>query len=357
MVQGLHQRELLTPLFAAPSLLVLTMPQYRILKKAIGKAEAEIDAVEVAQQEERDGQVRTRSPIQIEAPAADPSSRANRDLERGMEADGEADDESVRGKTSNPPPMSPLDSQISRRSSNYSRTSRIVPGETDTQGTDAPLFKISARPAPPLHRGQRSILDTLTLPKRRRETLVEFDINSLGPQCRRFFTLLDRELDKVSTFYGDREEGAVKRFEELSSQWKELADHKQAFKVVYLGVAQGVTKLMGLSQAFRTREMATPTLLAPFVARVPASFQLPGSGLVRRTLAQRTPRSEELPSTTSGSSLPSKPLEPAFTHKPEDYGSAKSKLKLASALIPSAVLLVLTTSFVQHSNTTGVWAC
>jgi hypothetical protein len=35
--------------------------------------------------------------------------------------------------------------------------------------------------------------------------------------------VLDRELDRVSSFYADREEDAIKRFELLSLQWKELA--------------------------------------------------------------------------------------------------------------------------------------
>lgn len=233
MVESILEREFLPPLSLLPSLLALTLPQYRTLKKAIGKAEAEVDEAEARRQEEVLGEGRSRSPTQMEGAAAGlDRSGASRDLERGLEEEeGDADDESVRGKTSVPPPMSPLDSQISRRSSHYSRTSRTV-GETDTQGTEAPLFKSSARP-PPLHRGQRSILDTLTLPKLRRDTLVEFDLNCLGHQCRRFFTLLDRELDKVSSFYGEREEAAIRRFEELSEQWKELADHKKEFQVSF----------------------------------------------------------------------------------------------------------------------------
>jgi len=42
-------------------------------------------------------------------------------------------------------------------------------------------------------------------------------------QSRRFFALLDRELERVSGFYADREAEASKRYEELSAQWRELA--------------------------------------------------------------------------------------------------------------------------------------
>lgn len=47
--------------------------------------------------------------------------------------------------------------------------------------------------------------------------------DAVPPASRKFFAILDRELDKVDTFYQDRESEAIKRFEELSVQWKELA--------------------------------------------------------------------------------------------------------------------------------------
>lgn len=52
--------------------------------------------------------------------------------------------------------------------------------------------------------------------------------------CRRFFTLLDRELEKVSAFYQEREDEAVKRFNDLAVQWKELQAHRKAFEVRFL---------------------------------------------------------------------------------------------------------------------------
>lgn len=53
---------------------------------------------------------------------------------------------------------------------------------------------------------------------------------TLPPQNRRFFVILDRELDRIDGFYGDRLRDAEKRFGELEAQWLELAEHKRAFK-------------------------------------------------------------------------------------------------------------------------------
>jgi hypothetical protein len=53
----------------------------------------------------------------------------------------------------------------------------------------------------------------------------------LPDSCKRFFVILDRELERVQGFYGEREENAVKQFQELSSQWMELRRHKAEFQV------------------------------------------------------------------------------------------------------------------------------
>lgn len=54
---------------------------------------------------------------------------------------------------------------------------------------------------------------------------------SLSPQCKRFFDILDKELDRVADFYAEREEEAVKRFQELELNWKQLTAHKMEFRV------------------------------------------------------------------------------------------------------------------------------
>lgn len=53
----------------------------------------------------------------------------------------------------------------------------------------------------------------------------------LPPTCKKFFALLDRELERVEAFYKERENEAIKRFDDLQSQWKELSAHKVEFQV------------------------------------------------------------------------------------------------------------------------------
>ncbi|KAJ9120852.1 hypothetical protein QFC22_002786 [Naganishia vaughanmartiniae] len=46
---------------------------------------------------------------------------------------------------------------------------------------------------------------------------------------RRFFTVLDAELEKVEAFYHERESDAIRRSHELQAQLKELAEHRRVF--------------------------------------------------------------------------------------------------------------------------------
>ncbi|KAK4056864.1 Xenotropic and polytropic retrovirus receptor 1 [Microbotryomycetes sp. JL221] len=125
---------------------------------------------------------------------------------------------------------------------------------------------------------------------------------------KRFIDTIEGELARVAQFYESREADAVRRFEELSAQWQELQDHKKDF------------------QAFRAREMQPPQVLNPIFQRMSA---IPGSTLVRRTLVHRAPPK------TKGT-LPYVPREDQakkrnLVHgRPEEYISAKAKLKLAT---------------------------
>lgn len=56
-------------------------------------------------------------------------------------------------------------------------------------------------------------------------------LNLLPPACRKFFTRLDREIDRVEEFYGAREADALRRYAQLAAQWKELANHKKELEV------------------------------------------------------------------------------------------------------------------------------
>jgi hypothetical protein len=53
-------------------------------------------------------------------------------------------------------------------------------------------------------------------------TLAEVS-ERIPPQSKKFFKLVDKELVKVESFWDDRMDHALQRYEELSQQWKELA--------------------------------------------------------------------------------------------------------------------------------------
>ncbi|GJN89321.1 hypothetical protein Rhopal_002301-T1 [Rhodotorula paludigena] len=161
----------------------------------------------------------------------------------------------------------------------------------------------------------------------------------LTPQCRRFFTLLDRELERVTGFYADREEEAVRRFQQLRAQWDELANHKKEF------------------QAFRERELHPPAFVSSLFPKRTHVPHLPGTHIVRRTLAQRSKAVEDEDDVvandarrkrvsvdvngdaraehSSGESddADDEGIEQRvkFRHRrPEEYTNARSKLKLAT---------------------------
>lgn len=51
------------------------------------------------------------------------------------------------------------------------------------------------------------------------------------PQSKRFFHLLDRELDRVCSFYAEREDEYQRRFDELRLNWQQLKDHREIHHV------------------------------------------------------------------------------------------------------------------------------
>lgn len=242
--------------------------QYRALKKIITKAGIELEegALPVGEGEE-----------------AAAAGGDERDLERGIaddEDDGIDSDDQVHQTPRSSPPLpsrwppspssivppplastsrdggAPLESGFTHRSDSDKGDSDI-PTEY-TNGTDrALLSRIQSRASAtqptrdgPVRRDSTGLLRQMTA--KRMESLITGvgDVNPkrwrkgyspaldlkellpiLPPQCRRFFIVLDRELDKVEDFYKEREKDAVKRFEELKSQWSELADHKKEFQV------------------------------------------------------------------------------------------------------------------------------
>ncbi|SCZ99268.1 BZ3500_MvSof-1268-A1-R1_Chr3-1g05915 [Microbotryum saponariae] len=130
------------------------------------------------------------------------------------------------------------------------------------------------------------------------------------PVSRRFFGLMDDELERVSSFYADREAEAFARFEELSGQWKELQSHRKEY------------------QELRAREAP----LFPIINHVPP--MMPGSKLIRRGLAVGGARhsSHAQDGTVDGEApVPGGSPRTRFVHnRPEQYRDARSKLKLAT---------------------------
>ncbi|GAA5941117.1 hypothetical protein JCM1841_003062 [Sporobolomyces salmonicolor] len=345
---------------------------YRQLKKQIGRAEDELSEIDEGNPPSGGTGLPQRKKSKDHVPKRPLLGReeieAARDLERGREGDTVADvvDEGAkesearpRGDAGRPPTLpeqagsrfspvsSPLASPGVSHTSDFSREhsdethhtdTRLVPTRSNASGqsrrpssrhSSTDLFKAGDRFKPAAQQN---------LKRWRPGFSPDIDLaeitQRLPHQCRRFFTLLDRELEKVEGFYADREGEMLKRFEELSAQWQELANHKKEY------------------QEFRSRELHAPQVLTSILPRrAPA---LPGTSLIRRTLASRSPDSA-LPSgnghaTTDdrrrngarpspngtgeaagdrGAKLPR--TRKAYMHgRPEDYTKARSRLKLAT---------------------------
>ncbi|GAA6063122.1 hypothetical protein JCM10212_002325 [Sporobolomyces blumeae] len=338
---------------------------YRALKKQIGRSEEELLELEAgnAENEDRSANPRKNAPKPREQPghqSTSPSEDAGDagpidvdtpqdDLEsgRGAESD-DADDERARRvrrngsygadsaassaavKTASAIRPSPL-----RRNSALSSSSRERSDETTRTNTRL----VSKPPADKVDKtiGRRTSTDKFRTgerfrsddPTRRKwrfgltpQDSLEDVLDKCPPQSRRFFKLLDRELDKVNAFWEDRQQEAIDRYDALGEQWKELADHKKEF------------------QALRPREYHAPRVLKAVLPKH-AHF-LPGSNLVRRTLASRG----HSPTDEGGHSSelehhqrdgdrktpePTARQKAALRHgRPEEYSQARSKLKLAT---------------------------
>ncbi|PRQ69785.1 SPX domain-domain containing protein [Rhodotorula toruloides] len=367
---------------------------YRKLKKQIGRAEEELfdidsggigetgeageDVRETAQDDERRAgsarrlQRQTSSSAAPEAVEEDGVAEAanGRDLERGS-SENDDDDEptspsshnkrsqnsssrAVKSRQSQPPASTPP------HSPGLSSSSHEHVSDT-TQNTDRPLVtrkessksgislkqQTSEQPLTQRHTRRFSTSKPAQGPRGqdgrwRKGLKSNMELSEvyerIPPQCRRFFTLLDRELERVTSFYADRETEATKRFEQLDAQWKELANHKKEF------------------QAFRERELHPPQFVTSILPKRGHLPNVPGSHLVRRTLAHRRRQLADAAHMGNGDQ-PERRLsgesedsherggdehagdaddegtarEQVFKQvRPEDYTNARSKLKLAT---------------------------
>ncbi|GAA5851252.1 hypothetical protein JCM8547_004184 [Rhodosporidiobolus lusitaniae] len=355
---------------------------YRQLKKQIGRAEEELIRLDEGDEEKdpglegagarREGRREERAKEARNGGGGERGEQRERDLERGRGSE-EADDETAspheEGRPRPSRPVSPLSvssaphdpahsplaspglSQVSDGSRNHSdetgTTSRPLV-RTLSRSSKHSLAAAAAHVARPTKNlvsrpsQQDRKKDSPRGPNRRwREGLspnmeLEELYEHLSPQCRRFFTLLDRELERVTQFYADREHEAEKRFDELSAQWKELANHKKEF------------------QAHRGGDCAQPNFVSSFLPKHAHLPPVPGSNLVRRAVGQRSNKGRQQVEASrngrrmSASSVESRgheggerngfqphdaqEVKPSpFKHgRPEEYSNARSKLKLAT---------------------------
>ncbi|GAA5999027.1 Syg1p [Rhodotorula paludigena] len=294
------------------------------------------------------------------------------DLERGRsdEDEDEQNDATLASSARHPPRRENGQSGSRAPSVNNKRPVSPLPSpdhssslgdplSDDTQHTGRPLVQAARKPATSpqgdrhtdLSHGSTSPIKRLssqpTRLDQRRRWREGFSPNMdlpelfehMTPQCRRFFTLLDRELERVTGFYADREEEAVRRFQQLRAQWDELANHKKEF------------------QAFRERELHPPAFVSSLFPKRTHVPHLPGTHIVRRTLAQRSKavededdgvanearrkrvsvnvngdaRAEHSNGESDDADDEGIEQRAKFRHRrPEEYTNARSKLKLAT---------------------------
>ena len=412
---------------------------YRQLKKQIGRAEQELLAMDAGDAEDSSAGVEEESGPEaslaaIEADrkraAAARGARAaaqgaaagpnlhevgvvrsrNRDVERGLDAldDDDDDEQDTTVKPAESPAEGP-ERGFSSRSSHYASPalsptfsqgrSELSPehDSDDTQGTGQALIRESPADAgakndsPPVTR-KRSFSrpkpptrDFSSPAKRKWRTgfspgmsLRELQ-EAMPKQSRRFVKMLDRELERVSGFYADREGEAVERYEQLSAQWRELVSTCRGCFLSALAIAI-LTSCCPADhkkefQAFRQRELQPPQIVSSILPKHAHLPNVPGVGLVRRTLAQRKVQarngyehndegrghdsaaghksrrfSSESQYSNGHADGPAPKADrdsdaddeahdaqPVYRHgRPEDYTNARSRLKLASALLTFA---------------------
>ncbi|GAA5878523.1 hypothetical protein JCM16303_002109 [Sporobolomyces ruberrimus] len=341
---------------------------YRQLKKQIGRAEDELlemdeanygaggsEPVRKPKTPRRQTTDSTTSvPVPVHAP--DDYQAHENDLERGAVAEDSDDADDERIPVSKSPESydrgqhfpAPDDTKSTgsqrppsiRRLSGLSASSREHSDETTKSGTNlVPKPTVSRKPSksrlmrasgdmlkPTMDR-MKSDSEKPTLRKWRfgltpQDSLEEV-IDRIPPQSKRFFKLADKELEKVGAFWGDRMEQALARFEELSQQWEELANHKKAY------------------QASQSVELHAPKALKSVLPK--HAHSIPGSNLVRRTFAKSPGPSSTSPEVEDDASATQKGApemerdnsnakqRAALNHgRPEEYTQARSKLKLAT---------------------------
>ena len=151
-------------------------------------------------------------------------------------------------------------------------------------------------------------------------------LEQLPPGSRKFFTVLDREFDRVSEFYGARELDAVRRYKNLEDQWKALEEHKREYQVSShpRSSPRFETDDSSLAQEYQANGVTQPKILIPIVAPIVAPFQRSSSGLKKRSTSSRKITDD------SPSDAPAGKTTHFARSRPEEYAQSKAKLKVAS---------------------------
>lgn len=119
------------------------------------------------------------------------------------------------------------------------------------------------------------------LPARTASTFEEL-YDSLAPDEQAFFDFLDKELQKVESFYLARQADALRRGEELRAQLRELAEHRRVYHDLYGPGGQGLAGWEGrVERIIPTRlgtEAAYATVTGVANAAQKLHLRLPGRG-------------------------------------------------------------------------------
>lgn len=207
-------------------------------------------------------------------------------------------------------------------------------GVSTSNTADAPSGKRSIRELKtgiPLIAGSFG-LPSPTLQPRTARTFEEL-YDSLQPDEQKFFDILDEQLDKVETFYTDREEEAMKTYRNLRMQLQELATHRRIFHEQYpAGVPEWEAKMSRVlpgakpnvpmfSAAARKLHMRN-TFTAPDSDTNAETPKAEDSGLA--------PPSGETSRSGNRSPAPPPPMDPERQYSPERYQKYKKDLRNAT---------------------------
>lgn len=134
-------------------------------------------------------------------------------------------------------------------------------------------------------------------------------IGMMNPSERKFFDVLDKELEKVEAFYEEREAEAIERCKVLREQLQQLAEHREEYLAKHSGPSR---------------------LVRPFLEQVPNG--------VRKRLHTKDGYQDSANESPAGTS----PITPSYPEpkrgplhlpahlNPETYVIARRKLKLAT---------------------------